>query len=126
MATRMSYERFVRGRGWGFRPPRQLVAALQEQGNNTLGFASRFRPILGPLTEQNLQEYLRACRDAGAIIYTLVGFLGYYVAGALGVLRVGVAVCSPVQSYQMVPKAARRVATNTGSDRLSQKPAQRF
>jgi hypothetical protein len=41
--------------------------------------------------EQNLQEYLGACRDAEAIIYTPVGFLGYYVAGALGVPWVGAA-----------------------------------
>lgn len=64
---------------------------LLEQGNNLVRFARRFRRILGPLMEQNLQEYLGTYRDAEAIIYTPVGFLGYYVAGALGVPRVGAA-----------------------------------
>ena len=95
IAAQASYEGFVRSRGLEFHPisgdPRQLVAALLEEGHNPVGFARRFRSILGPLMEQNLQEYLVACRDAEAIVYTPVGFLGYYVAGALGVPRVGAA-----------------------------------
>jgi sterol 3beta-glucosyltransferase len=93
IAAQAPYEGFVRSRGLGFHPisgdPRQLVAALLEEGHNPVGFARRFRSILGPLMEQNLQEYLAACRDAETIVYTPVGFLGYYVAEALGVRRVG-------------------------------------
>jgi sterol 3beta-glucosyltransferase len=95
IAAHAPYEGFVRSRGLGFHPtsgdPRQLVAALLEEGNNPVRFARRFRSILGPLMEQNLQEYLAACRDAEAIVYTPVGFLGYYVARALAVRRVGAA-----------------------------------
>ena len=95
IAAQAPYEGFVRGRGLGFHPisgdPHQIVAELLEEGNNPVGFALRFRRILGPLMERNLQEYLAACRDAEAIIYTPVGFLGYYIAGALRVPRVGAA-----------------------------------
>ena len=93
IATQAHYEGFVRGSGLGFHSitgdPHQLVSALLEVGTNPIGFARRFRRILEPLIEQNLQEYLAACRDAEAVVYTPVGFLGYYVAGALGVPRLG-------------------------------------
>ena len=95
IAAQSPYEAFVRSRGLEFHQisgdPHRLVAALLEEGNNPVGFARRFRSILGPLMEQNLQEYLGACRDAEVIVYTPVGFLGYYVAEALGVRRVGAA-----------------------------------
>jgi sterol 3beta-glucosyltransferase len=93
IAAQSPYEGFVRSRGLEFHPisgdPHRLVAGLLEEGTNPVGFALRFRSSLGPLMEQNLQEYLGACRDAEAIVYTPVGFLGYYVARALGVPRVG-------------------------------------
>ena len=95
IAAQGHFEGFVRARGLGFSPisgdPFQLVAGLLEEGNNPLAFARRFRRILEPLMEQNLEEYLGACRDAEAVIYTPVGFLGYYVALALGVPQVGAA-----------------------------------
>ena len=95
IAAQSPYEGFVRSRGLEFHPisgdPHHLVAALLEEGTNPVGFARRFRSILGPLMEQNLQEYLGACRDAEVIVYTPVGFLGYYVARVLGVPRVGAA-----------------------------------
>src|SRR5215210_1868163 len=90
-----AYQHFVRDRGLGFHPisgdPHQLVSELLEAGHNPVRFARRFRRILGPLMEQNLQEYLAACRDAEVIVYSPVGFLGYYVAEALRVPRVGAA-----------------------------------
>jgi len=90
-----AYQQFVRDRGLGFHPisgdPHQLVSELLEAGHNPVRFARRFRRILGSLMEQNLQEYLAACRDAEVIVYSPVGFLGYYVAEALGVPRVGAA-----------------------------------
>jgi len=95
IATPGPYEGLVRDRGLGFHPisgdPHQLVAELLDEGNNPIGFARRFRRVLEPLMEQNLQEYLTACRDAEAIVYSPVGFLGYYVAEALRVPRVGAA-----------------------------------
>jgi sterol 3beta-glucosyltransferase len=95
IAAQAPYEGFVRSRGLEFHPisgdPHQLVAELLEEGHNPVGFARRFRNILGPLMELNLREYLRACLDAETIVYTPVGFLGYYVAEALGVPRVGAA-----------------------------------
>jgi UDP:flavonoid glycosyltransferase YjiC (YdhE family) len=95
IAAQEHFEGFVRARGLGFSPisgdPFQLVAKLLEDGSNPLAFARRFRRILEPVMEQNLEEYLGACRDAEAVIYTPVGFLGYYVALALGVPQVGAA-----------------------------------
>src|ERR687885_2405042 len=68
IAAQAPYEGFVRSRGLEFHPisgdPRQLVAELLQEGHNPVGFARRFKSILGPLMEQNLQEYLVACRDA--------------------------------------------------------------
>jgi sterol 3beta-glucosyltransferase len=93
IATQAAYEGFVRSNGLGFHPvsgdPHQLVSALLEAGNSPIGFARRFRRILEPLMEWNLQEYLAACQGAEAVVYTPVGFLGYYVAGALRVPRLG-------------------------------------
>jgi sterol 3beta-glucosyltransferase len=95
IAAQEHFEGFVSARGLGFSPisgdPFQLVAKLLEDGSNPLAFARRFRRILEPVMEQNLEEYLGACRDAEAVIYTPVGFLGYYVALALGVPQVGAA-----------------------------------
>src|SRR5919199_3100538 len=95
VSAQAAYEQFVRDRGLGFHPisgdPHQLVSELLEEGNNPVGFARRFRRILASLMEQNLQEYLAACRDADAVVYTPVGFLGYFVAEALRIPRVGAA-----------------------------------
>ena len=93
IAAQGHFEGFVRARGLEFSSisgdPFRLVAGLLEEGSNPLAFARRFRRLLEPLMEQNLEEYLGACRDAKAVIYTPVGFLGYYVALALGVPQVG-------------------------------------
>jgi len=90
-----AYQQFVRERGLGFHlisgDPHQLVSELLEAGHNPVRFARRFRRVLGSLMERNLQEYLAACRDAEVIVYSPVGFLGYYIAEALGVPRVGAA-----------------------------------
>jgi sterol 3beta-glucosyltransferase len=95
ISAQAAYRQLVNERGLGFHPisgdPHRLVSELLEEGNNPVGFARRFRRILGSLMEQNLQEYLAACRDAEVIVYSPVGFLGYFVAEALGVPRVGAA-----------------------------------
>jgi sterol 3beta-glucosyltransferase len=95
ISAQAGYQQFVHDRGLGFHPisgdPHELVSELLEEGNNPVRFARRFRRILGSLMEQNLQEYLAACRDAEVIVYSPVGFLGYFVAEALRVPRVGAA-----------------------------------
>jgi sterol 3beta-glucosyltransferase len=95
ISAQAGYQQFVHDRGLGFHPisgdPHELVSELLEEGNNPIRFARRFRRILGSLMEQNLQEYLAACRDAEVIVYSPVGFLGYFVAEALRVPRVGAA-----------------------------------
>jgi sterol 3beta-glucosyltransferase len=95
ISAQAGYQQFVHDRGLGFHPisgdPHELVSELLEEGNNPIRFARRFRRILGSLIEQNLQEYLAACRDAEVIVYSPVGFLGYVVAEALRIPRVGAA-----------------------------------
>src|SRR3712207_6455783 len=95
ISAQAAYQQFVHDRGLGFHPisgdPHQLVSELLQEGNNPVGFARRIKRILEPLMEQNLQECLAACRDGEAIVYSPVGFLGYYVAGALSTPRVGAA-----------------------------------
>jgi sterol 3beta-glucosyltransferase len=95
ISAQAAYQQFVRERGLGFHPisgdPHQLVSELLEAGHNPVRFARRFRRVLGSLMAQNLEEYLAACRDAEVIVYSPVGFLGYYVAGALRAPRVGAA-----------------------------------
>jgi sterol 3beta-glucosyltransferase len=95
ISAQAAYRQFVQGRGLGFHPisgdPQRLVSELLEAGNNPVRFAHRFRRVLGSLMEQNVEEYLAACRDSEVIIYSPVGFLGYYIAEALGIPRVGAA-----------------------------------
>jgi sterol 3beta-glucosyltransferase len=95
ISAQAAYQQFVQERGLGFHPisgdPHQLVSKLLEAGHNPVRFARRLRRVLGSVMEQNLVEYLAACRDAEVIVYSPVGFLGYYIAGALGVPRVGAA-----------------------------------
>jgi len=95
ISAQAAYQQFVQEWGLGFHPisgdPHQLVSELLEAGNNPIRFARCFRRVLGSLMEQNLEEYLAACRDAEVIIYSPVGFLGYYIAEALRVPRVGAA-----------------------------------
>ncbi len=115
IAAQAPYEGFVRSRGLEFHPisgdPRQLVAALLEECHNPVGFARRFRSILGPLMEQNLQEYLVACRDAEAIVYAPVGFLGYYIARAQGALRVGAALYPLFSRTRYFPSSVIPIGT---------------
>jgi sterol 3beta-glucosyltransferase len=95
IAAQAAYEGFIRARDLEFHPisgdPHQLVAELLEEGHNPVGFARRFSDVVKPLMEQNVQEYLTACQNAEAIVYSPVGFLGYFVAAALRVPRVGAA-----------------------------------
>jgi hypothetical protein len=61
--------------------------------------------------EQNLQEYLVACRDAEAIVYAPVGFLGYYIARAQGALRVGAALYPLFSRTRYFPSSVIPIGT---------------
>src|SRR5215211_2432767 len=79
IAAQGHFEGFVRARGLEFSSisgdPFRLVAGLLEEGSNPLAFARRFRRLLEPLMEQNLEEYLGACRDAKASYLHASGIL---------------------------------------------------
>lgn len=84
----------VRDRGLLFHPlpldPQEAVRQQLKKGDaNLLEFARRSRGILEPLMKEDLRHYLEACEGADAVIYTTVGFLGYSIARALGIPRVG-------------------------------------
>ncbi|MGB3632966.1 MAG: glycosyltransferase, partial [Rubrobacteraceae bacterium] len=78
----------VRGRGLDFArlsgDPKEIVDALVDSGANLMAFARRFRENIEPYFERNLEETVRACEDADAVIYATVGLLGYFVAKQLG------------------------------------------
>ena len=96
LATYAPFEGFVRGCGLGYHPvtgdPRGAVAELLGAGLNPVKGAQTFRRFLGSALEQNLAEYWEACRDADAVVYSPVGFLGHHVAEKMGVPAMGAAV----------------------------------
>ncbi len=96
LATYAPFEGFVRGHGLGYRPvtgdPGGAVAELLEAGLNPVKGARTFRRFLGQILERNLTEYWEACRDADAVVYSPVGFLGHHVAEKMGIPSVGAAV----------------------------------
>lgn len=96
LATYAPFEGFVRGHGLDYRPitgdPGGAVAELLEAGLNPVKGARTFRRFLGQVLERNLAEYGKACRDADAVVYSPVGFLGHEVAEKMGIPVVGAAV----------------------------------
>lgn len=96
LVTYAPFEDFVRGYGLGYHPitgdPGGAVAELLEAGLNPVKSAQTFRRFLGPALEQNLAEYWEACRDADAVVYSPVGFLGYHIAEKMGIPAIGAAV----------------------------------
>ena len=96
LATYAPFEGFVRGNGLGYHPvtgdPGGAVAELLEAGLNPVKGARTFRRFLGPALEKNLAEYWEACRDADAVVYSPVGFLGHHIAEKMGIPAVGAAV----------------------------------
>lgn len=88
------YRRMAEGRGLGFTPvagpdPDRLVEALVAAGRNPLGYARRFRPLLGPHVGRGLDDCLAACEGADAVLYTPLGFAGFMAAEHLGIPSVG-------------------------------------
>ena len=96
LATYAPFEGFVRGHGLDYRPvtgdPGGAVAELLEAGLNPVKGARTFRRFLGEALERNLSENWEACRDAEAVVYSPVGFLGQHVAEKMGIPAVGAAV----------------------------------
>ncbi len=100
LAAPATFEGLVRERGLRFYPisldPLEAVRRQLEKGDaNLFEFAWRTRGILAPIMREDLRAYLQASREAEAIIYTPVGFLGYRIAAELGVPNVG-ATCGPL------------------------------
>lgn len=85
VATWAPFRGLVEGSGLSFYPvagpdPQRLVSALVEAGGNPLEYAGRFRELLRPHVSRGFEETLAACRDADAIIFTPLGFMGYMVS----------------------------------------------
>ncbi|MCA1718721.1 MAG: glycosyltransferase [Actinobacteria bacterium] len=72
LATYAPFEGFVRGRGLGYYP------ITGDPG--------------GAVAELLVAEYREACRDADAVVYSPVGFLGYHVAEKMDIPAIGAAV----------------------------------
>ncbi len=94
LAAPATFEGLVRGRGLGFsrlglNPLDAIRRELEGGDANLLQFAWRARSILGPAAKEDLRAYLEACKEADAVVYSSVGFLGFKVAGDLGIPRVG-------------------------------------
>lgn len=64
---------------------RQIVEDLTEAGDNVVRYARRFRQVMEPLLEKNLEEILEGCRGADAVVYASVAVLGFFAARELGI-----------------------------------------
>ncbi|HEV2093084.1 MAG TPA: glycosyltransferase [Rubrobacter sp.] len=94
LATWEPYRRMAESRGLEFSPvagpdPDRLVEALVAAGRNPLGYARRFRPLLGPHVGRGLRDCVAACDGADAVLYTPLGFAGFMAAEHLGIPSVG-------------------------------------
>ncbi len=88
------FRELVESRGLAFHPvagpdPDRLVGALVDAGRNPMKYAGAFRKLLGPHVVRGFQDCLAACRKAGAVIYTPLGFAGYMAAEHLGLPAIG-------------------------------------
>lgn len=70
-------------------PQEAVRLQLQNGDANLLEFVWRARETLAPILRENARQLLEACRDAEAIIYTSVGFLGSGISRDLGVPGIG-------------------------------------
>jgi len=70
-------------------PQEAVRLQLQNGDANLLEFVWRARETLAPILRENAGQLLEACRDAEAIIYTSVGFLGSGISRDLGVPGIG-------------------------------------
>ena len=101
-------------------PQEAVRLQLQNGDANLLEFVWRARENLAPILRENAGQLLEACRDAEAIIYTSVGFLGSGISRDLGVPGIG-AMYGPLvnisrsfpSSFMPVPSGRLELATNT-------------
>lgn len=97
VATWPNFGDMVRGAGLDFRAvagpdPNELMGALLESGRDPRRFARAFGPVLGATLKLGYEDWRAACLDAEAVVYSPLGFLGYAIAGELGIPRIGVGV----------------------------------
>ncbi len=110
LAAPGTFENLVRERGLDFHrislDPREAVRRQLHKGDaNLLEFAWRSRSILAPIMQENTQQFLEACRDAEAIVYTSIGFLGYGIARDLGLPRIGAMYGPLINSSRYFPSS---------------------
>lgn len=101
-------------------PQEAVRLQLQNGDANLLEFVWRARETLAPILRDNVRQFLEACGDAEAIIYTGVGFLGSGISRDLGVPGVG-AMYGPLinasgsfpSSFMPVPSGRLELAHST-------------
>lgn len=89
VATHAIHQDFVTSHGLAFADvegdPREMMQrdagqGWLESGSNVLSFMREFVRLAGPIADKLLADAWEACRDADAIVYSLLGFPGYHVA----------------------------------------------
>jgi len=90
LATHAPFETLVRSRGLDFFPvdgnPRGILetdagSRWLDTGRNPLGFVRGLLQVIEPLMVTVMQQCMRACQDADAILVSLLGFYaGYHIA----------------------------------------------
>jgi sterol 3beta-glucosyltransferase len=130
LAAPATFEGLVRERGLGFYPisldPLEGIRRQLEKGDaNLFEFAWRSRGIFAAVVREDLRAYMEACKEAEAIIYTSVGFLGYRIAEELGIPKVGAVygpLLSPTRAYPCsfvpVPSGSLEVPLKRGASGL--------
>lgn len=95
LATHSGYETAIRQRGLGFfaveGDPRQILDQTEGQawlrtGGNPLAFLNRLSQYMSSMLLQAVEDIWRACQDADAAVYSLLGGLGaFHVIEKLGI-----------------------------------------
>lgn len=119
------YEEMTRRQGLEFAELSGDVAyinqRLSEAGRSPIRFARRFREVLEPLIDKNLEETLRACDDADVVVFATVGFLGYIAAEKRGIPVVAASLKPLYDRTSHYPSSVLAPAWSAGSlyNRLS-------
>jgi UDP:flavonoid glycosyltransferase YjiC (YdhE family) len=112
LATHTNFRQFVQEHGLDFAPiagDSQMILAGEagqswmETGGNFLGFARHLAQVALPMSRQVATDCLAACRDADAVLGSVLGFLaGYAVSEKLG-LPCGIAFLQNVLRTRAYP-----------------------
>ncbi len=94
LAAPPTFERQILDRGLDFHrvtldPQEAVRLQLQNGDANLVQFVWRARETLAPIMQENAQQLFDACKDADAVVYTAVGFLGSGISRDLGIPGVG-------------------------------------